>query len=150
MLFRSREGTAGNDLIAGGDGDDRIEGYGGGDTIGGGDGDDRIEGYGGRDAIEGGAGNDVIDGGRGDDMLTGGLGADRFLFEGRAGNDTVADFTIGEDLFVVDGRPDRFNELTITSNADGDAVVSWGNGQASVTLVGVAAADLSASDFLFT
>ncbi len=146
------EGYQGNDLILAGAGDDWAEGGAGNDTIDGGDGNDRLEGYGGRDLLIGGAGNDRLDGGGGNDTLTGGEGADRFIFEGRAGSDVVTDFTLGEDLIVIDGRPDRFNQLTITENANGDAVVSWaaGRGQVvEVTLIGVDSAALSAADFLF-
>lgn len=145
-------GYGGNDLILAGAGDDRAEGGAGNDTVEGGDGDDLLEGYAGRDLLIGGTGADRLDGGAGNDTMTGGIGADRFVFEGRAGSDRITDFTVGEDLIVVDGRPDRFSQITITENAAGDAVLSWtaARGQVvDVTLAGVAATSLGAGDFLF-
>lgn len=99
-------GTAGNDVMIGGDEDnrlvggagaDRLEGQGGNDTLlgragrdhlQGNDGDDRLEGDGGNDELHGGSGNDVLRGGAGDDILTGGAGDDRII--GGAGTDLLS------------------------------------------------------------
>ena len=60
-------GTAGNDIIVSGDGDDTLYGDGG---------NDRLEGGYGNDAILGGAGDDIIQDMGGDDNLQGGDGND--------------------------------------------------------------------------
>lgn len=76
-------GDAGNDHLAGGDGDDEIfgdagndllVGNGGNDLLDGGDGNDRLLGGLGDDEILGGAGNDNLLGGDGDNTLDGGAG----------------------------------------------------------------------------
>lgn len=93
-------GTLGDDVIFGGDGNDRITGLGGNDTICGGNGDDEIYGVDGNDALYGDAGNDKISGGNGNDSLFGGAGNDRLT--GDAGDDLVdagdgagGDFVVG-------------------------------------------------------
>ncbi|NUU38985.1 peroxidase family protein [Pseudomonas sp. C2B4] len=62
-------GTAGNDIIISGDGDDTLYGDGG------------------NDILEGGAGNDAVLGGAGDDIITDSFGDNRL--EGNAGNDVI-------------------------------------------------------------
>jgi Ca2+-binding RTX toxin-like protein len=97
-------GTAGRDVVRGGEGNDRLTGLdgkdllvggAGSDTLDGGDGDDVLYGGAGADTIAGGAGNDVIDGGSGADRLDGGDGDDRLTIDwmdvafGGAGHDRV-------------------------------------------------------------
>ncbi len=60
-------GTAGNDVILAGNGDDTVNGLGGNDIICGGNGND---------TINGGDGNDLLDGGPGNDALRGEAGVD--------------------------------------------------------------------------
>lgn len=62
-------GTAGNDIIISGEGDDTLYGDGG------------------NDRLEGGAGNDAVLGGAGDDIITDSFGDNRL--EGNAGNDVI-------------------------------------------------------------
>ncbi|WPN49562.1 peroxidase family protein [Pseudomonas sp. P8_241] len=62
-------GTAGNDIIISGDGDDTVYGDGG------------------NDRLEGGAGNDAVLGGAGDDIISDSFGDNRL--EGNAGNDVI-------------------------------------------------------------
>ena len=69
-------GGAGNDLIQGGRGDDRIFGEDGSDVILGNAGNDRLDGGADDDFLFGGIGNDELDGGPGDDWLFGGPGLD--------------------------------------------------------------------------
>jgi Ca2+-binding RTX toxin-like protein len=67
--------TTGNDLdnvIFGGNGEDRLSGLGG---------DDTLIGLSGDDGLYGDAGNDVLDGGIGNDGLFGGAGNDRIVFD---------------------------------------------------------------------
>ncbi len=69
--------------------------------LAGGGGNDAIRGGAGLDTMLGGAGDDRLDGGDGSDWLLGGAGADVFRFapHGIAGDDVdiIADFTSGED-----------------------------------------------------
>lgn len=70
------DGSEGNDVIHGGDGDDNLRGWEGDDVIYGGAGNDRILGQYGNDVLYGGAGDDVMFGGTGSDVLYGGDGND--------------------------------------------------------------------------
>lgn len=80
-------GTAGDDIIAGGNGDDVIVGLDGNDTITGGNGTDTICGGDGNDSLDGGNGADYLDGGQGADSLAGGRGPDRL--NGWLGDDAL-------------------------------------------------------------
>ncbi|GLK90811.1 calcium-binding protein [Pseudomonas turukhanskensis] len=68
-----------------------------------------INGGAGNDSIDGGAGNDLIIGGVGADTLTGGAGNDTFSFTSlkdlglEARQDTITDFTVGEDTLNFKG-----------------------------------------------
>ncbi|HTI80649.1 MAG TPA: calcium-binding protein, partial [Acetobacteraceae bacterium] len=53
--------------------------------------------------LNGGDGNDVLHGGSGDDVLNGGVGADRFVFSGSNGTDTITDFQAGVDKIDISG-----------------------------------------------
>jgi hypothetical protein len=75
---------AGNDLVSGGSGNDRIFGEGGLDVLLGNSGNDRLDGGDGDDFLFGGLGADVLLGGSGDDWLFGGLGLD--VLDGGAGH----------------------------------------------------------------
>lgn len=113
-----RDGTLGDDLLAGGNGDDIIRGLddndiifglGGADLLDGGSGADILNGEAGNDTLSGGSqddllsgetGDDVLFGNEGSDVLIGGAGADRL--NGEQGDDalfggTGADLLAGED-----------------------------------------------------
>ena len=94
-------------------------------------------------------GVDRLTGGEGNDTLIGGAGNDRFIFTDNWGDDTITDFEDGGDLldFRTVTGVDALNDLTIFNDANGDAVVSFGND--SITLLGIDAADITAADFLF-
>ncbi|HEV3000044.1 MAG TPA: M14 family zinc carboxypeptidase [Solirubrobacteraceae bacterium] len=70
-------GTAGDDLLKGGDGADVVCGLGGNDSLKGLDGDDVLVGGAGDDVLEGFGGNDWLLGGTGRDELDGGTDFDR-------------------------------------------------------------------------
>ncbi len=112
-------GGDGNDAVFGGLGDDLLEGEGGNDFLEGGIGDD---------ALDGGAGHDILGGGIGDDILSGGADNDIFFFVEENvtsfGNDTITDFTKGEDLIDLLGvlEVDSFDDLLIEQDG-ADAVV---------------------------
>jgi len=159
-------GAGGDDIIRGGTGDDMLFGQHGDDHLAGGDGDDwlvgghgddTLNGNDGDDTLIGGNGDDILNGGEGDDLLVGGEGRDIFRFFKPSGDDTISDFVQGEDLIhiIARGVP-GFDALVISSDAAGNATVTWNVNNpdpanvSSVVLVGVAADDLTSSDFLFS
>ncbi len=87
----------------------------------------------------------------GDDTLTGGGGNDEFVFAQPIGNDTVYNFNVASDQIDLIG----FNNFTtfvdiqanMADDANGNAVITAATGE-SVTIVGVDAALLTASDFV--
>ena len=81
-------GTAGADVLAGGEGDDTISGLAGNDRLSGDAGDDTLYGGLGDDLLAGGIGDDALDGGAGNDLLAGGAGDD--VIDGGDGVDTVS------------------------------------------------------------
>ncbi len=159
------EGGGGADYIDGGAAADRLYGDGGRDRLFGRDGNDRLWGNGGQDLLRGGGKNDLLiggtgadrlfgqrgadtlKGGRGDgDVLNGGAGRDEFVFRSSFGADTIADFERGRDMIVIETGADDFADLTITDSVGG-AVVTFS--AVSITVSGVAVADLDSGDFLF-
>ena len=105
-------GTAANELLHGGSGNDTISGDGGidllygaagTDTINGGDGDDYLFGGAGNDVLNGGNGADFLRGDGGNDTMTGGAGADTFSIDIREqASNTITDFQVGTDKIVVE------------------------------------------------
>ncbi len=102
-------GTAGPDLIRGGndndtfwgnEGPDRIEGDSGADVVLGGEGNDIITDLSGDDVLKGGPGNDAIDGGPGLDIIIGGAGKD---FTNGGANANVTFGGEGDD-FIYGGQ----------------------------------------------
>jgi len=120
---------AGRDRIFAGGGNDRVFAGRGHDRVFGGDGNDWLDGGRGRDLVIGGNGDDILNGGRGNDWLVGDsgdfnegepasiAGADRFVFEGRFGNDVIVDFQAGQDQIDISALDLSFG--AIDSNGDG-------------------------------
>ena len=153
-------GGDGRDMIIGGSGADTISGGGSGDVLRGGSGDDDIDGGSGNDIIsgdegnddiDGGSGNDYIHGGDGHDTLTGGSGNDVFLFLENSGNDTITDFTIGEDTIDFSMIPAQISygdlKKTAFEDEDGNQIgVTISHSEfGSITLMGYTSADLNAN-----
>ncbi len=92
-------GSAFDDTLAGDRRDNRLDGGAGNDTLygGPGGGDDTIIAEDGNDRLFGGHGNDRLQGGLGNDRLSGGPGRDVFVFVPGTYEDTITDFTLGED-----------------------------------------------------
>ena len=135
-------GDAGNDWLVGGDGSDELHGGAGNDRLVAGSGDDRA--YGGED-------DDSLNGGRGHDILDGGAGADTFVFEADHGNDTIRDFTDGEDaidLTMIAGIS-GFEDLTITADGSAAVIDLTAHGGGTIRLESFAASNLDAEDFQF-
>jgi signal peptidase I len=80
-------GTAGDDVIAAGNGGALVFGLGGDDSLSGGNGKDCLVGGGGNDTLIGGNGKDVLLGGDGNDVLRG--GGDDDVIEGGTGRDLL-------------------------------------------------------------
>ena len=170
------DGGAGNDILDGGADDDTLYGGTGRDEIWGGADDDTLYGgvsddtlygdqpsymsyyYGevtGNDTLYGGAGNDTLYGGGGNDTLSGGAGNDTFVFGLNRGNDTIKDFTNGEDKIDLTaiGGISGFEHLTVSQDGD-DVVITMDSattnvGTGTITLEDFSLDDLDASDFLF-
>ncbi len=149
-------GGAGNDILNAGDGLNSLSGGAGDDTLNGGANQDGLFGGDGNDTLNGGNGTDLLQGGAGNDTLSGGQGGDIFNFIGDWGQDTISDYNAGvdvisfADLNAMGGSatgPSSFTDFTITE-VSGNAVISYGAN--SITLTGVSAASLSATDFQFT
>jgi len=88
-----------DDILVGGNGNDKLSGRKGDDTILGGGGKDKLSGGKGDDVLEGGSGNDKLSGGKGDDVLDGGAGSDKV--KGGKGDDTAI-FTVAENTDAHD------------------------------------------------
>ena len=80
-------GLDGNDVLGGGDGDDGLVGGAGNDVIAAGQGNDTVFGGAGNDTIHGNKGNNLLDGGDGDDLITSGDQSSTLV--GGAGDDVL-------------------------------------------------------------
>ncbi|MGR3468858.1 MAG: family 16 glycosylhydrolase [Shimia sp.] len=163
VLFGTRwddsiRGYAGDDTLYGRDGDDTLRGNRGDDALFGHAGNDRLAGGRGDDELVGGTGQDVVTGRRGDDDMWGGsYGADgerdMFVFRDHSGSDRIHDFEVGVDVLklkslntdwgAVQGAMDDQGWATVI-----DLAALGGATGDQVALVGVAASDLGAGDFL--
>lgn len=140
----TRNGTAGNDTLAGGAGRDTLSGFAGADLLQGWAGDDRLYGGGGNDTLVGGAGADRLWGERGNDRLTGGDGADWFEFTAGCGADRITDFSYaaGDRIHLASGMGHR-----VTADASGFALVDLGHGD-RVTLENIRRDQVTSSWFV--
>ncbi|TNE63966.1 MAG: hypothetical protein EP335_08265 [Alphaproteobacteria bacterium] len=140
--------------LDGGDGSDTLIASGGSNVLQGGDGNDFMRSSGYHDTLEGGDGDDTIsvvfrsaegnsDGT--DTVLTGGNGNDLFLSDFHW-DATISDFETGSDRIDLMGSEILFDEIAISENGSGDAVISYGGH--SLTLEGVSADALDSSDFV--
>jgi Ca2+-binding RTX toxin-like protein len=121
------------------------------DSLLGDEGSNRLEGRIGDDTLLGGDGNDRLIGGVGADVLDGGIGNDLFVFADGDGQDTIYGFVTGAqsddviDLSSHSGAND-FGDIVATQ-VGSDTLINLGAD--SITLIGVSADDLHASDFGF-
>lgn len=131
-----------------------------------GSGDDLVLGSSGNDSVSTGAGTDTVDGGAGDDSFDIGAGdgaVDTVVFADGDGADTITGFAgpidngdgtfTGQDqldlsgLTDANGDPVNVTDVTVSGDLDGNAVLSFPNGE-SLTLVGVDPASISSHDAL--
>ncbi len=117
----------------------------------GGGGADTLTGGSAIDRLYGGIGNDVIRGGLGDDVLSGGDGSDIFAFGDGFGVDFVVDYTDGLDRidFSAHSGVADLSDLIVTQVATNTFITLAAGGLDRVTLIGVTATTLEASDFIF-
>ena len=104
------------------------------------------------ETLTGGAGDDTIAGLGGDDTLTGGEGYDSFVFAAGHGDDTVTDFTDGEDLIDLTAFTGitQFSDLTVTQEGSNVKIdLSGETDGGSITLQNVLLADIDENDFVF-
>jgi len=136
-----------------------------------------LTGNAGNNVLTGGAGNDRLNGGLGADTLTGGLGNDTFVFSAAADTapgfttqDTIADFSkTGTNVDKIDlstifagtgatfiGTADFTAENQVRVVVSGSDTLIEGNttdttgAEFAITLTGVTASALTASDFIFS
>jgi len=134
------------DCINGGSGDGLLYGNEGQDTLNGDSGNDTI--YAGKDSdiLNGGAGDDWLFGDRGDDTLIGGIGGDRFVLNANSGIDTVLNFSVETDKFVL-AEGLSFDALRINSTANGTLLQLAATGEVLAEVFG-ANNTITALDFL--
>ncbi|MGD1918900.1 MAG: calcium-binding protein [Pleurocapsa sp.] len=144
------EGTLDSDTINGTDSADRIKGFAGNDvinafgsddTVFGDVGDDELDGGSGNDTVVGGVGSDTMIGGAGNDVLVGEEGNDFFVLTPNQGTDTITDFNIESDRFILSGNL-IFEELNFNNNSilAGDETIA--------TIEGVDTTELQADNFV--
>ena len=91
--------------------------------------------------VNGGAGNDTLYGGAGNDTLTGGAGNDTFVYGNGQGNDTITDYTAGQDVLQVSSGSVSGTAL---ANSNKDIVFTVGSG--NITLNNAATKVISLKD----
>jgi Ca2+-binding RTX toxin-like protein len=107
-----------------------------------------LRGTSGNDTISGTSGNDTIAGGAGNDTLTGGAGNDTFVFRANLGQDTITDFTPGQDVLEFgDGIfADAAAALAAATASGSDTIITI-DATDSVLLKNVSLANLHTGDF---
>lgn len=122
----SMGGGAGLDVMRGGDGGDQMSGGDAFDDMHGNQGADTLSGDGGGDWVVGGKDNDRLYGADGDDIVYGNLGAD--LCDGGAGNDLIRGGQDNDQLFGWSGNDwlsgDRGND-TVSGGSGADVFHSF-------------------------
>ena len=104
----------------------------------------------GNDTLEGRAGDDILDGGPGADLLKGGRGTDTFVFRFDDGDDTISDFTDGQDrIDLSEFDLSGFAALDISTSPAGVMIDLSAEGGGTILLENFDMSDLDAGDFLF-
>lgn len=158
-------GDDGRDILNGGGGHDELIGGAARDILNGGREDDLLMGGGDRDilngdqgddSLNGGNGIDQLNGGSGDDTITGGIGDDIFIFNRKAGDDQITDFTLDQDRIDLSDFDladfAEFNAANAVSNSGFSITIDLNalGGSGSITLIDLNAPFVFlAGDFIF-
>ena len=133
------DGYAGNDFIAGREGDDIINGGSGNDTLYGESGNDILFGIEGKDTLYGGSGNDVLYGNFSSVMLDGGPGSDTFVLDLNAvrtgiSNDVIINDFSADDRITLLGNSSQAKQLKFDNNGiyygqitNANKIISYGS-----------------------
>ena len=105
----------------------------------------------GNDTVHGGIGNDTIYGGAGDDALSGGADDDTFVFAPGNGDDTITDFTDGDDKIDLSAFADiaSVDDLSMDQREGNTVIDLSGQDGGTIIVSDFDIANLDASDFLF-
>jgi Ca2+-binding RTX toxin-like protein len=107
-----------------------------------------FRGTGGDDTISGSSWNDTVAGGAGNDTLSGASGNDTFIFRANLGQDTVTDFTAGQDVLEFgDGIFADAAAALAAATASGNNTLVTIDANNSVLLQNVTLANLHVGDF---
>jgi Ca2+-binding RTX toxin-like protein len=82
----------------------------------------------------------------GNDSLIGGSGNDIFALKAGQGFDTIADFTVGQDLIGLSGGL-SFGQLAITQNTQGTLIKNLLTGEELGVMIGVSANAITSANF---
>jgi VCBS repeat-containing protein len=150
-------GGSDNDLLRVGDGNNSLNGGSGHDVLIAGNGSNVFVGGEGNDTLTAGNGNNSFNGGGGDDtfrvgvgnnIFTGEKGNDTFVFGPGFGKNIITDFGRGDHIKFEGGVFANFQAVQgAMHQVNADTVISLGADH-SITLLGVSASTLNASDFL--
>lgn len=146
--------TAANFLLNGSVNALMVSGTSSADVLFGGLGNDTLIGGFGDDTLTAGQGNDNLIGEENDDQLLGAGGNDLFTYDARQfGNDTILDFTLGQDRLnfstIGIGSLDVLQPFIAQAGADTVITMGYGGGTESITLRGITPGQLTAANFLF-
>ncbi len=101
------------------------------------------------DVIIGNSDVNTIKGGFGNDTLTGGSGSDRFVLASKEGIDTITDFAVTEDYFILSSGL-KLHDITATQGIGNNLSDTWiaHKGETLALLTGVEAGSLWANNFV--
>jgi phospholipase/lecithinase/hemolysin len=133
-------------VLIGGFGPSTLKGEAGNDLLISLWGDNQFFGGEGDDWLIGGFGNDFLDGGPGNNRLFGGFGQDTFVLKNDGRVDTIADFAVGVDRFLLQGGL-TYAQLAITQRESDTEIRYLGQTTPSVILRNVKATHLFEQDF---
>ncbi|MDA8707847.1 pre-peptidase C-terminal domain-containing protein [Hellea sp.] len=116
--------------------------------------DDSLTGSTSGDLLFGNGGDDYLAGGAGEDVLNGGAGSDTFGYDtGSDGADVITTFAAASEVILIHGGDpnyDSFAEVMAAATDVGSNVIFDFGGGNTLTVVGRAIADFSASNFDFS
>jgi Ca2+-binding RTX toxin-like protein len=121
-------GTAGNDILNGGNGGEIFYGFAGNDIINAGEGNNNLFGGDGNDLLNSGTGNDILNAGKGNDTLNGGEGNNQLY--GDDGNDILTAGAGDDVMYGGNGNDQIFageGVNTIFAGAGNDILYSGAN-----------------------